>query len=792
MAGIDPKYIPINTLQQYFVDLATGFPLAAGIVTFYQDSARTTLKPVFQLQGTFPDYTYVQLDNPLILSSSGTFVDGDGNDIAVYLYPYNADGTVDRYYITVTSADTTAEFVREAVPSLESGSSGDVVLTNYIPNGQFLLHNNIPNSGVVSQDITAVAPGGWTYERTNDSLDVITFRAINGYSEAPATSPAYVMRIATAATAATYKNLCITFTDVNKFTTPDSVNKTYKLAFSAKAIGSNVPLTITAYKYFGAGGAAPVSIPIFSPTIVTSGFAFYQNSVDFGNNTGLNNGAGNYVKIIIGLPVSGANQIELTDFVLAPDNPIITEFPTTTDSEFCYQSLPAPIPDPDGFDEYCYLMKTSSGLVYDHSTICSIQLRFDDTVPAGWLPFDDTTYVTTDYNATTHIPYARLQALLWRTATKLPLFGTGQNYVTSQVSADATKIFIATNKAATGVSAITAGTSGFTINACCNAAALYPFTAYMSPSVAYGYLHIQNHTAGVLASHAGSSGTHIVTGTFIYGDEYASTDYVYEISSIQVVSIPAAGDYIQLWSDSNISNHYNFWFKVDDVGTAPSVGGTNVEVDIRTTAGIAGVYQALIAAINSRAASYITLPAASSITGGMYFEVYGANNDHYKPYYRVNGAGTAPTSNTPIAIDILSGDTAAQVATKTLTALNMYSFTLPKSVNGLFLRATNKNSGNDPDSAWRIAAEGGIPASGDEVGSTQLDAVLANLIKYSDATKIEPPVSGQNPYNDSTTTVPPETPIGNYISARNNGYASYPGWKETRPRNISVNLLIKY
>ncbi len=137
----DQHYIPAFSIEDVLLDKDTGAPLTGGVVTFYRDSQRLVKKPVYQITGTSPDYTFIELPNPMILSSIGTFEDALGNPVVPYFYPFTSSLVVDLYYITVESSGLVSQFTREAVPWLGgSGGSGDVVagtVQNDISNPQF-------------------------------------------------------------------------------------------------------------------------------------------------------------------------------------------------------------------------------------------------------------------------------------------------------------------------------------------------------------------------------------------------------------------------------------------------------------------------------------------------------------------------------------------------------------------------------------------------------------------------------------------------------------------------------
>lgn len=141
--AIDPHFIPAFSIETVILDKDTGAPLSGGQVSFQEDNQRGILKPVYQITGTSPAYTYTQLPNPMTLSSIGTFEDALGNPVVPYFYPYKADpnGVLnpDYYYVAVTSFEGVPQFDREAVPYIpdSGGTSVQSIITNEISNPQF-------------------------------------------------------------------------------------------------------------------------------------------------------------------------------------------------------------------------------------------------------------------------------------------------------------------------------------------------------------------------------------------------------------------------------------------------------------------------------------------------------------------------------------------------------------------------------------------------------------------------------------------------------------------------------
>jgi len=208
--AISPLYIPDFFLETLFVDKDSGQPLSGGIVTFYQDNQRATLKPVFQITGTYPNYTFTELPNPMVLSSVGDFVDSLGNPVVPYFYPYDASGTEERYYVTVTNSDGVSQFTREAVPYIPDSGSSSTNLTNAensISNSQFvevLFEGNGPTvySVTGSDTVTPIAPD-WDLITTGTGNVAVT-RITSIGANSPG-NPIYALQISTTGITGTYK-----------------------------------------------------------------------------------------------------------------------------------------------------------------------------------------------------------------------------------------------------------------------------------------------------------------------------------------------------------------------------------------------------------------------------------------------------------------------------------------------------------------------------------------------------------------------------------------------------------
>lgn len=138
--ALDDRYIVASDIEQYYVDKDTGLPLSNGKLKFFRDVARTTPKQVFQLSGAPPNYTYTSMGAVITLSGVGTVQNSGNDNEVIYYFPYDADGNLDLYYITVESEGGIEQFTREAWPnvSIQVNPNDDVrPITNQIANPQF-------------------------------------------------------------------------------------------------------------------------------------------------------------------------------------------------------------------------------------------------------------------------------------------------------------------------------------------------------------------------------------------------------------------------------------------------------------------------------------------------------------------------------------------------------------------------------------------------------------------------------------------------------------------------------
>lgn len=766
--ALDTRYIPLNFLQQYFVDLATGLPLAGGIVTFYKDQARTQLKNIYQISGTPPNYTYTALPNPLTLSANGTFVDASGNDISVYAFPYDSAGAVELYFVTVYSNLGVFQFSREGLPNTGAEGVNDISgVTNYIPNGQFLLHNNVPATLTTEIEeivdaITIVAPGGWTFERAPGSTakDYVKFTSFGSYITNPPESPRYEIgvRCEHVGTGSGIKGLRLKFNDVNKFA---SDTQQYTLSFFAKNnSGSSTNITLREIKNYGTSGSPTDTIDIPGGVkLITNTWSVYNVVFTFGNNTGKTIGSLNddYVQLEVGFLPDDIFDVSFTDFVLIQGAASVSSFPVTTNGQFTYRSAfgTGPTPGYDGENIGLPIICTKEGFGYDTSIIGKVFPAIYDTPEFGELTCDGFSYEYDKYSIQ-GIPYSRLGDKLWDHIHGVFKYGTGGGHFITTNEESPIVRFI--NNDAGAVATITDGANptGFTFFPIHVGTVSNLVISFLS----YGRILVKNLYQGyVTLASAGTSG-------FTISSIQAGTTMAREVFGITVGAMPGAGTYFSFYSGSSGAQHNYCWFNVGGAGSdpAPFVGNA-IRVNLHGTESVSLISQKIREALNGWQNEDVTVRAGNVITPNSYFLVNAVGNAYYV-WYAVDGAGTDPlvSGHIGIKVSISSTDTIAAVAFATMESVNHKYYAVPD-FRGMFLRGFDPGVGTDPEAYARYNFY--IPSQIGGIGSNQLD----DFLSHGDHVAV--------PY---ATGFEPTAGSGSGLL----------GGIETRPVNSSVNYVIKY
>lgn len=159
-------------LQDFLVN-KEGTALINGTVTCYQDNSRTTLKNWYYQTGSYGNYKYLALPNPMTLSAAGTICDAQGNDVIPLFYPYNEtdNQTEQTYYITVYDSDDTLQFTRANFPlnfvAITTDNNSFPTEYNLIVNNRFWRNKYSASALSITANSSDWSDGTWTYEYDN-------------------------------------------------------------------------------------------------------------------------------------------------------------------------------------------------------------------------------------------------------------------------------------------------------------------------------------------------------------------------------------------------------------------------------------------------------------------------------------------------------------------------------------------------------------------------------------------------------------------------------------------------
>lgn len=804
--AIDKRMV-IFDLQTLFRDKASGLPLSAGIIKFWKDQSRTTPKPIYQLTGAPGTYAYEPLPTTLVLGGAGTVVDEDGNDIVPYYFPFEGtpdeeSQTVELYFIEVFNSGEEFQFSRQAWPNTSSTSVAQGNVVNYIPNGQFLIHTDIPatddyEAGEIRQAVTVLAQGGFYFVRpeTSTAKDFVTFERINDYVTNPTQSPRYAMRVKNeeVGTNNSYKDFRIRFNDVNKFAS-DSQQYTFSIAGQSASAG-NVPVSIYVIKNYGSGGDPQEEIP---KGTITIGNAYDQQGVSFvfGANTGKTIGDNNddYVEIAVRYPTSFTFDIKITDQVLTDGAVTITQFPVTPNNEFTYQTLAGwqSVPAYNGNNLYLPIILTPTGLGYDSSQVGNlIFTAITDTNLSPGEAWCDGSQHQYDAYWDDGVPKSRLGDKIWNSSLNVYQYGTGTNYFSASIRSllptpTPTEVILLRNNNSGAVTASTAGTSGFTVSQSSAGAAVRAMTASFFGSL----IMLENNAGGTVS--LPTAGTAGFNPTLVRQSTTVVPQFVY------VTPLAASGLAGLYWLYNAVGTNYYIWYRVNGAGADPAIGGrTGIRVDLISTDDANTVARKTIYAINGWEGTVITCTAASSITAGTYWTANSTTTEFYI-WYKKDGAGTDPalSGKTGILVEILSADTATEVATKTLIAINSKYYALPNP-QGMVLRVL------DPegiyDTSIRFSYVDGI--YGQVTGGIETDNILYHGHTITNLAGTGTGSTAATVVNNTGNTLTQTGGAGGYqvstvgvtVTTNSNGTTDpYTGGSEVAVDNMAFRLKIKY
>jgi hypothetical protein len=795
-------------LQNYFVDKLTGAPLAAGVISFYEDTSRLMFKNLYYLSGSPGSYTYIPLDNPLTLSSVGTIVDNNGNQTIPFYYPYDEEDETqgEPYYVVIKDSEGNEQYTIQNFPNNISDDPGpsptNQLSENFWPNGQFLAHNSLLNNLVVngtsqvvvegstSNTSVIVAQGGAVgiyFVKPVSSLDTdtITFNQIGSEPANVTGNPRYSIKLACTAVVSsdTFKELRVRYNNVNRFS---SSQYGYSISFQGQNNNpGDVTIGLSYIRYYGSGGSTTQKVSISTFTL-SPGFNTNSVSLQFPLVTEtIGSGNDDYIELSIILPPTGLYGVELTNFVLISGTVDIIDYPQEPDNVAFAKAIvgSSPQPAPDGSDLYLPIVLTPGGVKFDHSEIGDIIAVGNLSNYSGSLSTtgnrmlgDGSQYLGTAYSPL-GIPYSRLlNFYIAGGSGNVPQFGTGVNFATFYIENGSSNSLIYNNNKRGAETIPTNGLSSphFTFTEIGGGNISCDYVAYTNGS---SLVTVINNNAGVVSPiyNANTSGI-----TFATLRNLANLYAAFTITAVAASALANPGGPGKYFSIYKIGGaQYAFWFKLTNE-TAPSVGGATL-VPIVLTSSMTSIDVAIVIsnAINSFMQFLITPVIGSDIDPQNYFTFH-SNADQSSVWYNVDGVGTQPVISGTInyiQVNILSADTIAQVASKTQIAINKFYFASPD-LRGLTLRGIDTTGIWDQDFASRFSIVNNL--TNGAAGTMELDQIQ----NHNHTTTIPT-------YNTGVNDLIPQT------GSNNNEIdqvitSSSVGGTESRSVNIAVVWAIKY
>ena len=791
--------IEIFPTRASLFDTSNGL-LAEGFTYTFYEPDQTTLKDVW-LEPTRVN----KLPNPYTVTSTAT---------TPFLY-----GDVDEnYYVEVKneSDDITDSFT--LYTKTTSGNASSSSAENYIPNGQFMSHFVLPADdthveGEIRDDDTTIAIGGWHYVRSggSGSKDVITFERLTTPDDSLSANPRYAVNIEnlSGGTAYTRKDLEARFSNVRRFASDE---QEFTFSFVAKTgNASTQTVKVYIYKYFGNGGS-PFTYTLVQDNI-TVGPTFEKQviPITYGTDTGLSVGDDDddYVGICIQMPLTATFNLVFTDCLQYINNIPDPVYPVTTDRHaLALSSFQNSTPKYDGSNLYVPLMYTNNGIEPDLSEIGKV-------VPLSYEPSDLSTMPFLEANgdklkvtesSSLGIPYSRLWNKYYSDTLKLPIFGTGLDYVTTLLPS-ANQTLLIFNNTYGSASQITITGGGFTnlVDVHTASAVGYDCISYKDPVTANTFqiesikpIPTGSTYNSVEDPLAGTSTFTIVTYKSVLGPvtpvvasnaeliERGTSRGLYSLTAVAASALAnpsAPGLYFTFatW-DGSAEKKYYVWYGVTVGGTAETdpapAGYTNaIKVNVEPSDSADIVAQKTSYALLAGQVSIIDAPAASAVTGTPYISFQGAGGIDYYVWLDKDGGGADPAvSGTGIQVKIDGADTNIEVAGKIQEAMNKMFFALPD-LRGAFIRGHDNGRDLDLDAAIRYSLVPGL--QGDQVGTWQMDEIVQHIHTESHEWGNIDPQSGGSGIQGGGTTAG----LGAMDSA---------GGKESRPYNISVKYLIRY
>ena len=739
--------------------LSTGQPLANGTLAFFADQARTIRKPVYQDAEMIIPYT-----NPITLDLGGYPQGVSGGSGAIY-YKTGV------YYITAFNSAGAVEWTWDNVNSGSGSNSSGNNITNYILNPQFrYTAQDTFNNSDLQQNSTNIAYNNWSFYRDNFSSTIsLNFEnLVLGQTEVPYNPSKEVhFSCSVAGNEARLDNVFI-LGDIFTFS-----NSSISIGLWAKSPQSTA-IQVGIRQDFGIGGSSAIEV-LQSVDLVTQ-YNFFGVNIQVPSVSGKTLGTNPSIQIIVRMPLSIISDVYFTNLQCNYGNSLLDlEYKTSEQSQIEAVGAMFPIPsDDDSFYTPLWDAVTSKFQYLSNTG----EYVFKDTpnAPTGCLACDGSSYVTDSIIPSTKVRYQRLYNYWLNNLGNGNAFGYGSDgFQTFAYIGNNT--FVTDNAIQNTVLDWQDVNTGFTITNSrnyrvpdidCN----WDFRddtsiIYHDNSTHSNNFYIRTSSVGVV-THAGAG----TAGFAISVVRNGSVTYT-ELTKITVLPVASivAGSY---WIYSSNTANYYVWYRVNGVGTDPTVSGRiGLVVDLYTNDSTIAICQKTMNAINGLKSTIFLSVAASALSGGEYF-YYNNHASQFYGYILKDGIGTDPNIGGKLgyAVNIEGTYTDAEVALAVAQVIQSYSFNVPD-LRGYIPRIWDNGAGIDTDADNRYPRPDGV--MGDNLGTTQWGMVESHTHTINEGT-------------NGTHFYPGSVVIDIYNPNQN---LSYYGGSETRPKNFYTNIFVR-
>lgn len=350
--ALDEKHFLSAPLEQHFLNKDNGQPLAAGTLRFYRDNARGTPKNVFQLSGVVPNYTYTSIGSTITLDLYGSIQNSGGDNVALYLYPYDENGDIDLYYIECYSAGGVLQWTREGWPNLTAENdptTDNSSSANQIANPQFteIFFNESGSTTLTNASGTnsyQIAPDWFLEVSSSASASVVISRVALAVGAAVPSRAPYALQVDCQAGITACKLVQRKKANAALWTSTATRNIYLSGSFTAKSIsGGTLSIALKYRESSGVNATTPVDI-----TSGSFGASDYVENSGVSNfvptSTSAETGDDAYIDIYVDLPLNSICQVTSIQVVPSLRSDIISFDMDTSKRNLAYMGdyfLPA-------------------------------------------------------------------------------------------------------------------------------------------------------------------------------------------------------------------------------------------------------------------------------------------------------------------------------------------------------------------------------------------------------------------------------------------------------------------